>query len=82
MEIWSITPDHLIQVGALDGTQWFIVAGWECQDLSPAGSGAGLQGHRSNSFFPLFNILGILQDMQNPLPPASFGEYRYAGGQA
>ena len=34
------------------------------------GSGAGLQGRRSNSFFPLFNILGILQDMRNPLPPA------------
>ena len=69
-DVFSITPDHLIGAGCLDGTQWFFIAGFECQDLSPAGSGAGLAGLRSNSFYPLLQILGELQHLQRlHLPP-------------
>jgi len=37
-DVWRVTTDELVQAGALSGDQWIIVAGWECQDLSPAGS--------------------------------------------
>ena len=70
MDVWSVSQTDLIAAGALDGTQWMVVAGWECQDLSPAGQGAGLQGSRSSSFFPLLHILGSLQGMQAARPPA------------
>jgi site-specific DNA-cytosine methylase len=70
MDVWEIDQDRLIQAGALNGQQWMVVAGWECQDLSPAGAGRGLSGHRSNSFFPLLHILGTLQQLQSPRPPA------------
>ena len=69
-DVYSITTDNLVQAGARDGSQWFIVAGWECQDLSPAGSGRGLQGSRSSSFFPLLSLVGALQQLQPTRPPA------------
>mgnify|MGYP002179162946 CR=1 FL=1 len=32
-----VTSDNLLKQGAYDqNTQWIVVAGWECQDLSPA----------------------------------------------
>jgi len=64
-DVYSITPAHLLAAGCNDGSQWFLIAGFECQDLSPAGSGAGLAGSRSNSFYPLLQILGELQSLQN-----------------
>ena len=69
-DVYAISTDHLRKAGALDGTQWMVVAGWECQDLSPAGAGRGLQGSRSSSFFPLVNIIGTLQQLQLRRPPA------------
>ncbi len=59
--------------GAADGSQWLVVAGWECQDLSTAGKGKGLQGNRSNTFFPLVRIMAELQHLQQPAgPPPGF----------
>ena len=69
-DVYSITTTDLLAAGARDNTQWMVVAGWECQDLSPAGSGRGLSGSRSNSFFPLVNIVGALQQLQQRRPPA------------
>lgn len=60
----------LVQAGALDGTQWVVVGGWECQDLSPAGSGRGLEGAHSCTFFALLKVLGFLQQLQPHRRPA------------
>jgi hypothetical protein len=46
------------------GGQWLVVAGWECQDLSAAGKGAGLAGQRSSTFCVLLHLLGALQQLQ------------------
>ncbi len=48
-DIRKVTKDDLYMAGAKDGTQWRVVAGWECQDMSPAGSGTGLEGNRSST---------------------------------
>ena len=68
--------DHLTltQAGAADGTQWMLIAGWECQDLSPAGSNARLDGKKSSTFYPLLNILSQLQQIQTKLKPVFFFE--------
>jgi hypothetical protein len=54
---------HCVQraVVELDGSQWVLVAGWECQDLSPAGSGSGLAGPKSSTYFVLLQLLSWLQ---------------------
>ena len=70
MDVTTITEQHLINAGALEGDQWFVVAGWECQDLSPAGACAGLEGSRSSTFYPLMRILSTLQRLQPSCPPA------------
>jgi site-specific DNA-cytosine methylase len=46
------------------------MAGWECQDLSNAGSGNGLQGGHSSTFFPLMDLCASLQLLQPRLSPA------------
>ena len=67
---------HQVDVGVLmeemrhASEYWVVVAGWECQDLSPAGSGRGLQGKRSGTFYPL---LGVLTTLQELLPSGKFG---------
>jgi hypothetical protein len=39
-DINLVSSDNLLKHGAYDqDTQWMVVAGWECQDLSPAGQG-------------------------------------------
>jgi len=67
-DVRCIDAAALRDAGAGESGQWLVVAGWECQDLSPAGKGQGLQGPRSNTFFPLVHILAELQQMQQ-LPP-------------
>ena len=69
-DVKQITTDTLLQAGALAGDQWMVVAGWECQDLSPAGKGRGLDGPRSSTFFDVVRILGALQQLQCQMPPA------------
>lgn len=48
---------HLYEAGAADENQWLVVAGWDCTDLSQAGNGAGIDGPKSNTFFPCVQIL-------------------------
>lgn len=38
-----------------------IVGGFPCQDISLAGSGAGLEGARSGLFYELIRVVGLLQ---------------------
>ncbi len=46
-----------------------MVGGWECQDLSAAGSGLGSAGPKSNTFFALVSLLQMLQKLQPNKPP-------------
>jgi hypothetical protein len=46
-DVRQVDAAALQAAGAADGSQWLVVAGWECQDLSAAGKGEGLQGNRS-----------------------------------
>ena len=69
-DVYNIGRRELISAGALGhDQQWIVIGGFECQDLSPAGSGRGFNGKRSISFFPLVNIIGQLQDLQRHRPP-------------
>ena len=69
-DVKRITTQHLLDAGAADGEQWLVVAGWECQDLSAAGVGAGLEGRHSSTFWSLLHLLGALQQLQTRRPPA------------
>jgi len=69
-DVWQITSAHLAALTARLPRQWLVVGGWACQDLSPAGPCTGIQGSRSNTFYPLLQIIGALQQLQQRLPPA------------
>ena len=69
-DVWQIQPSDLHHARILDQSQWFVIGGFECQDLSHAsGHGKGLQGHRSNTFYPLCHIIGYMQSCQSNKPP-------------
>jgi hypothetical protein len=76
-DVSRITTVHLVHAGALNSDQWMVVAGFECQDLSPAGSGKGLSGEHSITFFPLKRVLGALQQLQPQKPPGYLIENTY-----
>ena len=48
------------------------MGGWECQDLSAAGSGQGLRGRHSSTYYPLVQIVRHIQlmaaELQLPAP--------------
>jgi hypothetical protein len=69
-DVYKIDSEALVKAGALKGDQWLVAAGWECQDLSPAGSGKGLEGTKSSTFYPLIRLLASLQMLQQGRPPA------------
>jgi site-specific DNA-cytosine methylase len=70
-DINLVTSDNVLKHGAYDqDTQWIMVAGWECQDLSPAGQGKGLAGPRSSTFYPLIDLCTTMQLLQPTHPPA------------
>jgi hypothetical protein len=64
-----------VKVGANNGKQWLLVAGWECLDLSNAGSGQGLRGCHSSTFFPLMDVCASLQLFQPKLSAAFLFEH-------
>ncbi|KAK3243361.1 hypothetical protein CYMTET_46981 [Cymbomonas tetramitiformis] len=47
-----------------------MVCGYPCQDLSPAGKLAGLEGKHSRLFYQAVRILSTLQQLQPQRPPA------------
>jgi len=72
-DVTQIDRDVLLAAGAYNtatSAQWLVIAGWECQDLSPAGDGAGLAGPRSSTFTDLTRIIVLLQLVQPSRPPA------------
>ena len=46
------------------------VAGWPCQDFSPAGYRRGLDGVHAGAYHAMLHILATLQTMQRSKPPA------------
>jgi hypothetical protein len=76
-DIKHVASEHLLHAGAQKGDQWLLVAGWECQDLSPAGSGRGLSGDHSLTLFALRRVLGALQQLQQHKPPGYLLENTY-----
>jgi hypothetical protein len=68
-QVQKVTADKLVAAGARDRTQWLVVAGWECQDLSTAGRCQGLEGPRSSTFYDLLRLVGTLQQLQPTCPP-------------
>ena len=64
-DVYKVQQQHFQQLQGLGGP-FLVWAGWECQDLSPAGSGRGLQGAHSSTFYPL---LGLLKELQALLGP-------------
>jgi site-specific DNA-cytosine methylase len=73
-DVRQLKSEHLVEAGARDGSQWFVIGGWECQDLSPAGKGRGLLGDRSSTFYDAVGITGALQQLQPQRPPAFLWE--------
>jgi len=70
MDVRKLDTAALVAAGATAGRQWLVVAGWSCEDLSPAGRGAGLAGKRSSNFSDVVRIVGALQQLQSVRPPA------------
>ncbi|KAF8056149.1 pol [Scenedesmus sp. PABB004] len=69
-DVREITTWHLVQEGAsLQRQPWLVVGGWPCQDLSTAGSGAGLRGARSGLLTEIVRLIGTLQQLQPDQPP-------------
>lgn len=63
-----------LKTSDLPGTADLAWASFPCQDLSLAGAGAGLQGERSGSFWPFWNLMRRLQeDGRARLLPAGVG---------
>jgi hypothetical protein len=62
--VYSILEEHLISSEALEDSPLLLIAGFECADLSPAGSRQGLHGVKSSTFYPLLFILASLQRMR------------------
>lgn len=56
-DIRRISPRTVRQWGKVG----LLVAGWECQGLSRAGAGRGLEDERSNLFWELIRILRFIQ---------------------
>jgi len=70
-DITQVTTKHLQNaVNQAPTSQWLVVAGWPCQDLSSAGPSTGLQGARSGLFYDLLRVLGSLQQLSAAQPPA------------
>ncbi|GAX86464.1 hypothetical protein CEUSTIGMA_g13874.t1 [Chlamydomonas eustigma] len=63
--VYAITEEHLSFAGALEEDPILLIAGFECADLSPAGSRKGLQGSKSSTFYPLLSVLASLQRMRS-----------------
>ena len=62
-----VNTKELVEAGALNSEElWLVTAGWECQDLSQAGLGAGLQGKHSRTFFDTLRVVGALQQLRAP----------------
>ena len=65
-----ISTTALTLAGATDqNIRWVVVAGWPCQDFSPAGYRQGLDGVHAGAYHVMLHILAMLQSMQRNKPP-------------
>ena len=56
-----------IRAADLPGTADLVWGSFPCQDLSLAGGGAGLQGERSGTFYPFWDVIkGLIADGRAP----------------
>jgi DNA (cytosine-5)-methyltransferase 1 len=56
-----------IRASDLEGAADLVWGSFPCQDLSLAGGGAGLQGERSGTFYPFWNVVrGLIADERAP----------------
>ena len=65
-DVWQWNEQVVRKLVGKTKGPWLVVAGWECQDLSLAGSGMGLQGKRSGTFRGLIDILHLLHKAVAP----------------
>ena len=68
-DLEQTTAQHFVDAGALSGERWVMICGYPCQDLSPAGKQAGLEGRHSRLFYHAVRVLSILQQLQPHRPP-------------
>ena len=68
-DVSQVTRAQLQQLSQQLPYQWLVVGGWECQDLSPAGTCSGVTGPKSSTITSLVSILADLQQIQQQLPP-------------
>jgi DNA (cytosine-5)-methyltransferase 1 len=60
-DVASLTP------GDLPGMAQLVWASFPCQDLSLAGKGEGLEGNRSGTFWPFWNLMcGLMKEKRAP----------------
>lgn len=58
---------NLVRPTDLPGRSDLVWGSFPCQDLSVAGGGAGLQGNRSGTFYPFWNVIkGLIADGRAP----------------
>ena len=56
-----------LKVANLPGRPDLVWGSFPCQDLSLAGAGAGLEGERSGTFYPFWNVVeGLIRDGRAP----------------
>jgi DNA (cytosine-5)-methyltransferase 1 len=56
-----------LKVADLPGRPDLVWGSFPCQDLSLAGAGAGLEGERSGTFYPFWNVVeGLIRDGRAP----------------
>ena len=67
-----VTRDHLNRVVGDKRSPVLLVAGWECQGMSTAGSGGGLRESNSVTFYPLARILAVLQLLMDKDAPLAY----------
>jgi len=61
-DVTAMTCRHVESlVASTGGAHYLLVAGWECQDLSPAGGGTGLEGPRSRTYHDMCRVMSWLQ---------------------
>eukprot|EP00775_Hariotina_reticulata_P012120 gene12120-biopygen14017 len=69
-DITDITVQHVHAVVlSQPSAQWFVVAGWPCQDFSLAGPSRGMAAARSRLLTDLVRLIGILQQLLPEQPP-------------
>jgi hypothetical protein len=60
-DIYGLDKHQLVGMVEKSTDDWLIVAGWQCQDHSSAGRGAGLGGPRGDTYYELVRVVRYLR---------------------